>query len=297
MSAWAQHYPGFLELKDYDIAGTTELPDGRVEVAVSVTGRHAKEPRDYVFIMKMMIVLGAERLVRGAVHRAELDAGGRELLRSARPLRRQRLAVPAPRREELHHPEGGVLQHLGAEVRVAECHHAALAALGAAAAAAAAAAAVAEALGGLLACGVDGPARDLGRGAAAVVGVDLRSAASRRRRVSVSAASSCAQLRGSARSRTRLLAVQREDDRGEAFDLEGSSAHALVGVSVDRSDRHKFQRVHRARQLRPLRRQRFAVPAPAVRGARVSGSGSDACDSPNRGAARQRAAQLGTHGA
>jgi hypothetical protein len=52
MSAWAQHYPGFLELKGYDIAGTTELPDGRVEVAVSVTGRHAKEPRDYVFIMK-----------------------------------------------------------------------------------------------------------------------------------------------------------------------------------------------------------------------------------------------------
>jgi hypothetical protein len=52
MSAWAQHYPGFLELKSFDVLGSTELPDGRVEVSVTVTGRHAKEPRDYVFIMR-----------------------------------------------------------------------------------------------------------------------------------------------------------------------------------------------------------------------------------------------------
>ncbi len=52
MSAWAQHYPGFLELKEYDVLSSAELPDGRVEVTVSVTGRHAREARDYVFVMK-----------------------------------------------------------------------------------------------------------------------------------------------------------------------------------------------------------------------------------------------------
>ena len=52
MSAWAQHFPGFLELKAYDILESKSLPDGRVEVGVSIVGRHAKEAKEYVFIMK-----------------------------------------------------------------------------------------------------------------------------------------------------------------------------------------------------------------------------------------------------
>ena len=52
MSAWTQHFPGFLELKAFDVLGSKELADGRVEVSVTVTGRHAREPREYVFIMK-----------------------------------------------------------------------------------------------------------------------------------------------------------------------------------------------------------------------------------------------------
>jgi hypothetical protein len=52
MSAWAQHFPGFLELKGYDVVRTAELADGRCEVEVSVTGRSAKEARAYVFVMK-----------------------------------------------------------------------------------------------------------------------------------------------------------------------------------------------------------------------------------------------------
>mmetsp|Transcript_63148 Transcript_63148/g.131312 ORF Transcript_63148/g.131312 Transcript_63148/m.131312 type:complete len:309 (-) Transcript_63148:2-928(-) len=54
------------------------------------------------------------RLLRG-IHHAELEVS-LQLLRRVLPLRLQPLAVPAPRRHELHQPVLRALQHLGVEI-------------------------------------------------------------------------------------------------------------------------------------------------------------------------------------
>lgn len=81
MAAFVQSLPGFTDLKAYDVKSSRELPDGRVEVEVTVQGQHAREDekRDWVFIMRKATigvkqgcwvthrVLAADSQYRGAV--------------------------------------------------------------------------------------------------------------------------------------------------------------------------------------------------------------------------------------
>ena len=52
MSAWVQFYRDLLDLKKYDVLSCTDLPDGRAKVIVSITGRRAEQPSEFVFLMK-----------------------------------------------------------------------------------------------------------------------------------------------------------------------------------------------------------------------------------------------------
>ena len=52
MAAFVQSMPGMTDLQAYDIKQSRELPDGRVEVEVTVQPQHVKEVKDFVFVMK-----------------------------------------------------------------------------------------------------------------------------------------------------------------------------------------------------------------------------------------------------
>jgi hypothetical protein len=53
-AAFSQNLPGFTDLKTYDIKTSRSLPDGRIEVEVTIVGQHARpeDARDWVFIMR-----------------------------------------------------------------------------------------------------------------------------------------------------------------------------------------------------------------------------------------------------
>lgn len=58
-AAFVQSMPGLTDLKSYDVKRSKALPDGRVEVEVSVLGQHARDPaeaRDYVFVMRRAVI-------------------------------------------------------------------------------------------------------------------------------------------------------------------------------------------------------------------------------------------------
>jgi hypothetical protein len=60
MAAFVQSLPGFTDLKAYDVKSSRELPDGRVEVEVTVQGQHAKADEVRARLMDIAACLRAD---------------------------------------------------------------------------------------------------------------------------------------------------------------------------------------------------------------------------------------------